>query len=69
MIFRAGNPRSLADRVVDLLDDDALYRSLSENSVDAWRRLQVPVRWGELIRRWVRDQPADRDWLGAHSLR
>jgi len=32
----------------------------------AWERLQNPVKWGDVLYRWVSDTPEDRLWLEGH---
>jgi glycosyltransferase involved in cell wall biosynthesis len=68
LLFRAGRPRALADAIARLMTDSPLYARLSEGSAAAWRRMQNPVKWGEMVDRWVRDEPQDRRWLSAHSI-
>jgi glycosyltransferase involved in cell wall biosynthesis len=68
LVFRAGDAASLADAVMRLVKSGDLYRALSRNSLEAWRRLQCPVKWGDLVSRWIRDTPADRLWLNRHTL-
>jgi glycosyltransferase involved in cell wall biosynthesis len=67
-IFRAGDGVALADRIADVLGDPALYARLSQGSQIAWHRMQLPVKWGDMIGRWVRGTPDDRAWLAAHTL-
>jgi len=67
-IFPGGNVLALAARIADVLRDPALYARLSEGSAAAWHRMQIPVKWGVMIDRWVRDTPEDRAWLACHSL-
>jgi len=67
-IFRAGDGEALAERIAAVLEDSALYARLSQGSAGAWHRMQLPVKWGEMIRRWVRGTPDDRAWLAAHTL-
>jgi len=68
MIFPAGNASALSACVEKLLSDPALYHSLSLASLDAWKRLQIPVKWAELINRWVYDSQENRQWLFDHRL-
>jgi hypothetical protein len=30
--------------------------------------MQLPVKWGDMIGRWVRGTPDDRAWLAGHTL-
>lgn len=68
MIFPAGNSTALAACIEKLLSDRELYRSLSQASDDAWQRLQIPVKWAELIERWLNDSPENQHWLSEHRL-
>ena len=68
MVFPAGKPAALAAAVADLMSDRALYATLSHGAAEAWERMQVPVKWGEMILRWARDGDQDRAWLDAHTI-
>ena len=68
LLFAAGKPRALADAIARLMTDATLYARLSQGSAAAWHRMQNPVKWGEMIDRWMRDTPADRAWLASHSI-
>lgn len=68
MVFPAGNSQAIADAVQTLMNNPALYEKLSHNSQQAWKNLQVPVRWPEFIERWLSDLPSDRHWLRDHAL-
>ncbi len=68
VIFRAGRPQALADAIVRLLGDPVLYARVSTGSAGAWARMQNPVKWGEMIERWLRDTPDDRAWLASHVV-
>ncbi|WP_257177986.1 MULTISPECIES: glycosyltransferase [Bradyrhizobium] len=68
MIFRAGHFKELADRVEELLDDNELYSSISNEAQTAWEALQLPVKWGGLLHRWLSDTEEDRLWLRSHLL-
>ncbi len=68
LIFRAGDPASLANAIRRLQREPALYASLSQQSNRAWESLQCPVKWGDLISRWLRYDEGDRAWQLSHSL-
>lgn len=68
LIFPETRAEALADQVARLIADPELQTRLSANAQAAWDRLQVPVEWGDLIGRWARDRPDDREWLAAHRL-
>jgi glycosyltransferase involved in cell wall biosynthesis len=68
LLFGAGSAVDMAEQIARLADDDALYHRLSMNGLEAWQKIQLPVLWGDLISRWIRDDADDREWLAAHSL-
>jgi glycosyltransferase involved in cell wall biosynthesis len=63
LVIPASRPRALADAIERLLGDPALYARVSAGSPLAWQRMQVPVRWGDMIDSWMRDTPESRAWL------
>jgi len=68
LVFRAGDERALAFAIRRLASDAALYAKLSANSLQAWEALQLPVKWGDLIQRWISGRPEDVDWVRHHRL-
>jgi glycosyltransferase involved in cell wall biosynthesis len=68
MIFPAGNATALAQRIEKLFSNPNLYRSLSVASQEAWERLQIPVKWADMINRWVDGSPENHQWLFEHRL-
>jgi glycosyltransferase involved in cell wall biosynthesis len=68
LIFPAGNSTALSDCIEKLLLAPELYQSLSEASKETWQRLQIPVKWAEMIERWIDDSPENRQWLFEHRL-
>lgn len=68
LIFPAGQPAALAAQIERLLSDTALYARLSDGAARAWQRMQIAVKWGDMIDRWVNDEPGDRAWLAEHTL-
>jgi glycosyltransferase involved in cell wall biosynthesis len=68
LVFPAGDSSALAERVENLLSNPELYQQLSSNSKHAWERLQVPVKFAELLNRWIFDSPENRLWLFDHRL-
>lgn len=68
LVFPAGRAEALADQVARLLDDPLLYRRLSEAAPRTWAAMQLPVKWGEMLDRWMSGGAADRAWLASHSL-
>jgi glycosyltransferase involved in cell wall biosynthesis len=68
LVFRAGSPESLADRAEQLLRSPDLYARLSRNSAEAWAKLQLPVRWGELLQHWLAGSEQCREYALRFSL-
>ncbi|HEY6880647.1 MAG TPA: glycosyltransferase, partial [Polyangiales bacterium] len=53
LVFSAGSPTSLADKVRLLRDDAALYELLSLNSERAAEGYLCPLKWHQLIDAWL----------------
>lgn len=68
LIFPAGNSSVLAAQITKLLSNPDLYQQLSIHSKDAWKQLQIPVKFADLLHRWVFDSPENRQWLYDHRL-
>ena len=68
LVFQAANPEDLANQAANLFSDPILYAALSENSLPAWREIQIPVKFGELLQRWVCDSEEDRVWIRTYGL-
>jgi glycosyltransferase involved in cell wall biosynthesis len=68
MIFLAGNSTALSECIEKVLSDSALYESLSVASFDAWKRLQIPVKWADMIKHWLDDLPENQQWLLDYQL-
>lgn len=68
IVFRAGDSSALAEAIERLIGDPALYERLSHSSAAAWKRLQLPVKWGELVQRALSDGPEDRAWRAEYCL-
>ncbi|MBD2111986.1 MULTISPECIES: glycosyltransferase family 4 protein [Cyanophyceae] len=68
LMFPEKDVAALARCIETLLTNAELYQTLSLNSADAWARLQLPVKWHQLIDQWISDTPDSRRWLFKHSL-
>jgi len=68
LTFRASDSMSLADAIDRLSQDADLYGNISANSEAAWKDLQLPVTWGDLIEKWLADDQMGRQWLLEHTL-
>jgi glycosyltransferase involved in cell wall biosynthesis len=68
MIFEAGNSLALAECMEKLISDSALYHNLSVTSHSTWHQLRLPVKWAQLIDRWLDDTPESKQWLFEQRL-
>lgn len=68
LVFRERDAASLAENIERLLTDADLYEKLSQSSAEAWQRLQIPVKWGDLIRRWMVSTPENADWFQSYRF-
>jgi glycosyltransferase involved in cell wall biosynthesis len=68
VIFPAGDYVALAESIRRLLSDPALYERISMNCQPTWDSLSLPVKFGELVDRWIHDSAEDREWLASHRL-
>jgi len=67
LLFRAGNPKALADAIDMLLADQLLYARISRNAMASWTALQRSAKWGQMLDRWMSGAVQDRAWLAAQS--
>lgn len=68
LIFPSGDPVALALSIEKLLSDPQLYQNLSTASYDVWKRLQIPVKWADLVNCWLFDSPENKQWLFKNRL-
>jgi glycosyltransferase involved in cell wall biosynthesis len=68
MIFSASDSTDLAAQIEKLLSDSALYASISLATPNAWKRLQNPVKWALMIKRWIDGSEESSQWLLKHAL-
>ncbi|MBN3926991.1 glycosyltransferase [Nostoc sp. NMS4] len=68
VIFPAANSVALADCVEKLISNPELYERISLASYEAWKQLQIPVKWAEMINRWLDNSPPNQQWLFEHRL-
>ena len=68
LIFPASDSVALALCIKNLLSNSELYQKLSLASYEAWKSLQIPVTWGQLIERWLFDSLENKKWLFEHRL-
>lgn len=68
LIFPSGNSAALAHSIKKLTSSPDLYENLSMSSATAWNSLQIPVKWADLVNRWLSNSPTDRQWLTSNTL-
>ena len=68
LIFKAGDTIALAATLRKLMDDNTLYRSLSENSIDALQRLKFGLYWDQLWELFLKDPLSKSNWVQKNSL-
>ena len=68
LTFPERRPIELADMVVRLLSNPSLYADMSRASSDVWNRIQCPVKYGDLIERWLVGGADTDNWLSQNSL-
>jgi hypothetical protein len=68
MIFPAGNSIALSACIEKVLSDSELYASISVASYDAWKRLEIPVKWADMIKFWLDNSHQNHQWLFEHRL-
>lgn len=68
LICPQADPAALAGCIRGLLTDPALYARLSSSTRASWSALSLPVKFAELITRWLSASERDRNWLHAHRL-
>ena len=68
MIFRAGHANSLYQAIDDLVHDPALYEQLSMDSDRNASQLHGPLKWHQLIGRWLSGTTENDAWLRQYAL-
>jgi glycosyltransferase involved in cell wall biosynthesis len=68
MIFPAGNSTALASCIEKILTHSELYTQISSASYTTWKKLQMPVKWDNLIRFWLNNTGSDQQWLYQYRL-
>ncbi len=68
LVFRAGDPSSMAGQIAALLSDAGLRDRLTDAAEAAHAALYIGLAWSDLVGLFVQD-PHDRaGWVAAHSL-
>lgn len=68
LIFPSGDSVALAGCIKQLISLPKLYASLSSASYDAWKNLQIPVKWADLINYWLSNSLEDQQQLFNNRL-
>jgi len=68
MVFRAKDIKHFAEVIEELMSNPTLYETISNNAKNAWFKLQIPVKWDQLLTRWLRNSKEDREWFRNHCL-
>jgi glycosyltransferase involved in cell wall biosynthesis len=68
MIFRAADPHSLYRTIHDLVHDSALYERLSRDADLNARNFHGPLKWDQVIGRWLSGTAEDHAWLRQYAL-
>lgn len=67
MVHRAGDPGSLADRVLEVLDTEGLYQRLSDDAVRVADGYLCPLKWDRLVSAFL--DPTERAALERYTLK
>lgn len=68
IFFKASQPNSLAEKITYLITHPLQYQALSNNSKALWLKLQMPLKWDELITAWLAGISAQSEILSKFAL-
>jgi hypothetical protein len=68
VIFKASHPPSLYEAVHDLVNDAARNERLSLESDYHASNFHGPLKWDQVVTRWLRGGVADDEWLRQYAL-
>lgn len=68
LVYPAKNIDMLALTMKELINNCAMYESLSVASESAWGKLQIPVKYGQLVYAWLGDTEESRQFLTKNTL-
>jgi glycosyltransferase involved in cell wall biosynthesis len=68
LVFRAGDVQHFASRIEELMNNQQLYRHLSQVGDEAWRRIECPLKWGNLIHEFIDGPTNNSISLGSYTL-
>lgn len=68
LVYPAKNIVLLTLAIKELLSNPHIYESLSLASEHAWGKLQIPVKYGQLVSAWLEDSVESREFLTINTL-
>jgi glycosyltransferase involved in cell wall biosynthesis len=68
VLFKASNPQSLYETVHDLVNNADLYERLSRDGDHLARNFHGPLKWDQVVTRWLNGSAADDAWLRQYAL-
>lgn len=68
LTFPEKQPQLIAECVQKLLQNPDLYFKLSQNSYEAWQKLQIPMKWADLVANWIKDTQESQQWISKRCL-
>lgn len=68
IFFKASQPPSLAQKIEYLVSSPELYQTLSINSKQLWLKLQMPLKWEELISNWLKGSDSQAQLLSKFAI-
>ncbi|PCI07626.1 glycosyl transferase family 1 [bacterium] len=68
VMFKAGDPASIADATHRLLNTPGLYKSISSNTPTVWKKLMMPFAWHDIINLWLAGSSSDIEKLHTGSI-
>jgi glycosyltransferase involved in cell wall biosynthesis len=68
MVFPASNPAALLGTVLELVGDRELYQRLSREADAVCATFFGPLRWDQVITRWLAGTAEDDAWLRQYAL-
>jgi glycosyltransferase involved in cell wall biosynthesis len=68
VVFPASNPQSLYETIHALIENSVLYERLSSNADEFCNNFLGPLKWDQLITRWISATSDDDNWLRQFAL-
>jgi len=68
VIFRAGDPADLADKVATISHSADMYAALSQAAPATLEALYIGLEWTELVKLFINDPTDSAGWVGKNSM-